>query len=265
MSRSPAFRVATPAEVAAEWPRRLLEIPLLVVDRLDSTQHFSRLLIDHLAAEDEEIRPCFMVALEQTSGRGRRGRPWVSGAGRGLWASLILVMPSSEVATVPMRAATALAEGLATVVQGVRLKWPNDLVAGHRKLGGILVDVIAREQERVGVVVGFGVNLEPPLSPPEPAAATSLRDMVGEGKIPTLGGLAVILASKLAGELEAMSQDWLSRYRELATHRAGDQLVCDLEGERLVGRFAGFDERGFLRLDTPEGERILASGEVFAW
>ena len=66
-------------------------------------------------------------------------------------------------------------------------------------------------------------------------------------------------------ELVGDRTDWLQRYRRLAAHRAGDQLDCDIAGERLRGRFVEFDAHGFLVLETEAGPRTVRSGEVFAW
>src|ERR1700729_545430 len=137
-------------------------------------------------ARDGERGPMWFVTSEQTAGRGRRNRPWI--APRGNLASSILevmdVSPSTA-ATLGFAAGLALESALKklSVEASLRsagsehmqfsLKWPNDVLAGQKKLAGILLEAEAVEQGRLAVVVGIGTNV---VGAPEgtPYAATSL-------------------------------------------------------------------------------------------
>jgi hypothetical protein len=93
----------------------------------------------------------------------------------------------------------------------------------------------------------------------------SLRGAAGGRSLAPLVRFAADALAAVWKELACGDSDWLARYRSLTVHRPGDSLGCDLAGERLVGRFADFDARGFLVLDTASGPRTVRSGEVFAW
>ena len=119
--------------------------------------------------------PAIVLADRQTAGRGRRGRRWASDTARGLWFTLARTSPGGASATLPLRIGLAVARALDAVGHEVRteVKWPNDVMAGGHKLGGILCEQAGR-----ALLIGIGVNLNQ--SPEElpsgiSPAATSLR------------------------------------------------------------------------------------------
>ncbi len=199
---------------------------------VDSTNAILR----SLAAEGEP-EGAVVVADEQTAGRGRAGRSWFSPPGLGLWLS-VLLMPRRPVRDVaPLSIVTAIS--VATALRrdyGVdaRVKWPNDLVAGARKLGGILLESLqgaAGAVERVVVGIGLNVNLESSDLPADlTETATSLRILLGR-TVPRLDVLRSVL--------DGLDEDW--RLFE-------------------AGGFASFRER-WLGLSTVLGRHIeIASG-----
>src|SRR5205823_5282828 len=103
-----------------------------------------------------------VAAAEQTSGRGRLGRSWVAPPDTSL-AMSVLVRPTIDAADVPvfaLAAGTAMAEACRRVATlDVRCKWPNDLVVGDRKLGGILCEAAVQGGRTLHVAVGIGVNV----------------------------------------------------------------------------------------------------------
>jgi BirA family biotin operon repressor/biotin-[acetyl-CoA-carboxylase] ligase len=254
----------TPRDIAAAWPTELLGLALYVVDSVDSTQRLARTLLDRLQADDEEPPPTLFVAVAQGSGRGRRGRSWESAPGRGLWATLLFSTSPEELGTLPLRAALALAETLRDELPAVRIKWPNDLVVDHRKLAGLLVDVVQRPPDWPWALLGFGVDLAHRKGELPGDFATSLWLELG-GTAPSLPAWTARCAGALWPRLATAEAGWLARYRSLSAHAPGDRLECDLESERVTGRFAGFEENGCLMLDTAGGRRSISAGEVFAW
>jgi BirA family biotin operon repressor/biotin-[acetyl-CoA-carboxylase] ligase len=257
-----------PADLAAALPRALVErLSLVALDRIDSTQRRARRLLDRHLAEDERPRPYAVVAIEQVSGRGRQGRSWASGPGRGVWASLVAPQDRATLQSLPMRIAVALSERLrGTTGVDCRLKWPNDLVVRGRKLGGLLIDVVQSGDGQAWAVVGFGVNLLPPSAEPAAAVATSLAGEAGTGVLlPPLEACAMELLDAASHALASPEERWLERYRALSVHAAGDRLTCHLPEGTVEGSFLGFDDQGFLRLAVDGTERVIRSGEVFAW
>ncbi len=128
---------------------RLIGSTLLRVDRVGSTNDLLRALVQESAREGTVV-----VAREQTGGRGRMGRPWASPPG-GLWLS-ILLHPEDPA---DPRLALVVAVGVAEAARSrsgaaVALKWPNDLVLGGRKVGGVLVESVPP-----WAVAGIGLNV----------------------------------------------------------------------------------------------------------
>jgi len=223
---------------------------------VDSTNEMARRLITAFLADEETPPRMVVVALEQTAGRGRLGRAWASPRGQGLYASLVLpAVGRDRLAALPIRAAVGLARGLEVLgVQSCRVKWPNDLLVGGAKIGGILIETVARGEESPIAIIGVGVNYELPPGDIGDRAATSVRS-----QSPLAAAFAVGCA-ELVGALEGDSP--VAEYAARSAHRAGDVLVCRV-GEKIVhGEFAGFDAHGFLRLRGPSGERVLSSAEV---
>ncbi len=229
---------------------------------MDSTNALARRLV--AACEPgEEPAPTALVAWEQTRGRGRLGRPWASGAGDGVWASLLVPGPDPERASrFPLVAAAALCRTVDRLaVEGCRLKWPNDLLVRGRKIGGLLVEAVSGGGGRPrAAILGIGVNYR--LPGPGAGAATALK---AESEAPPdLATLAIELIRAVVEDLPlaADAEAAVESYRRLTVHRPGETLRCRV-GERLVeGRFGGFDPRGFLRLEGPEGERLLAAADL---
>ncbi len=228
--------------------------------RVDSTNELARRFVHAFAAEEETAPRVLLLALEQTAGKGRLGRTWASASGQGVYASLLVPGVDREVLSHwPMRAAV----GLAVTVEELcgrpcLVKWPNDLLVGGAKIGGILIESVTRGEEPAAVVVGFGVNFGDPPSAVADRAVTSLRRENPD--VPSLGGAAGCLVGGLEAALD--SEPATDEYARRSAHRRGDILVCRV-GEKIVhGEFAGFDARGFLRLQTAGGELVLSSAEV---
>lgn len=130
---------------------------MLWLDEVDSTMAEANRLAAHGAAHGTAV-----AAGRQLAGRGRLGRSWHSPTG-GCWLSVVLrprVSPSLE--TLALRIGLAVADALEAhcrELPALRLKWPNDLIAENRKVGGILVEARWSGEECLGVLAGVGINL----------------------------------------------------------------------------------------------------------
>ena len=148
----------TAEAVSPRLRTRMLGRPLLFFREVDST---NRQAAQRAAAGAPE--GLAVVADHQTAGRGRMGRDWYSPTGVNLYLSLLL-RPRTElvrVPTLPLAIGCGVARALAAVAAGVpvRIKWPNDLLVGGRKLGGILCEMEAEADGVRHVVVGVGINV----------------------------------------------------------------------------------------------------------
>lgn len=264
----------TVEQLCQEWQRGLggaTGSPLsgIFVSRLDSTQRLARTLLDQCVHEDEGPLPFVVAALEQSAGRGRQGREWWSPAGSGLYASLVIpVADAAILQELPLRTAAALASFASTDVHGdCRIKWPNDLVVGRLKLGGILVDAVTPPSPAdAWAIVGFGLNYQTPRSGLLPGATSIFEEAVrARVEAPPFARWVVTGISAVWEAVTSAETDWVERFARLSAHRAGDTIRFGLDGEEVEGVFGGFDEHGFLRLETASGVRRIRSGEIYSW
>jgi len=161
-----------------------------------------------------------------------------------------------------VRLGVAVAAALEQFVPAVRVKWPNDLVVGGRKLGGLLVEAVRRGEGRSWALCGLGLNLAEPSG--EGLRAAAIETDSG-GRAPQLAELAAPMADAMQRELLAPSAGWHEAFLERSAQRAGDRVRVELDGETVEGAFAGLDERGAALLDTDGGRRSVTSGDLFAW
>lgn len=242
-SRSRRYDGHSAAELEA-----LLRLPQ--VDLHDSVG--STLDIGHELAVSGAPAGTLVLAEEQTSGRGRGGKGWVSPKGAGLWITIIeRPADASALDVLSLRLGLAAAETLdAFAGEPVGLKWPNDLRLAAGKLAGILVEVRWREQRVEWVAVGIGVNVHVPLGVPGAAGlrlATS-RVTVLQRLIPRLREAAAKSGPLTLAELEAFAA------RDVARGRA-----CDAPSR---GTVAGITSTGGLRIRSDAGELVVHSGSL---
>jgi BirA family transcriptional regulator, biotin operon repressor / biotin---[acetyl-CoA-carboxylase] ligase len=140
---------------------------LRLLDTVPSTQDELRALAEQGAPEGTLV-----IAEQQTNGRGRMGRTWISTAGKGIWMSLLLrpPVPLPHTPQLTLLAAVALSRAISRIVPlTIGIKWPNDLLVDGKKISGILLESAAEDERLRYVVVGLGVsvNLEPEDYPEE--------------------------------------------------------------------------------------------------
>jgi BirA family biotin operon repressor/biotin-[acetyl-CoA-carboxylase] ligase len=202
-----------------------------------------------------------VVANAQTAGRGRHGRLWASPAGAGLYMSAILRPAERALALLTITAGLAIAEGIqASTGLSARLKWPNDVYVGERKLAGMLA-----EAGQAFVVLGVGINVLPAAYPPAIAErATSLEGELGRAVDRALL-LAECLAS-LAGRYADLQQGRgaavVDAWRARATGTLGRAVRWEASGDPREGVAENIDATGALIVRTSSGPVRLISGEV---
>ena len=236
---------------------------LVLLAECDSTN--SRLLAE-LPPDDGRVH--VLAADVQTSGRGRRGRVWQSWPGASLtFSALWRFAPGSPVpAGLSLVAGLAVARALEELgVDGVQLKWPNDVLVHGRKLAGILVELTPGRGRTPAAVVGIGINLSlpPDVQVEYATGVTDLAECLGRAPgASQLLGLVLVQLHRLfevyaAAGFSALRGAWQQRnaFADLPVSIIG-------EAEALSGTCAGVDEDGALLLHTPEGLRRVLSGEV---
>jgi BirA family biotin operon repressor/biotin-[acetyl-CoA-carboxylase] ligase len=208
-----------------------------------------------------------LAAGYQEAGRGRLGRAWIAPPGTSLLVS-VLIRPAVDPASVPLlslAAAVAMAEACQDRGVDARCKWPNDLVCGERKLGGILPEASIGAAGIEFVVVGAGVNVRQGAEdfPPElRPLATSIRLEGGEADP------ARLLRAYLAGlgrwidGAGRPDPGFLERYREICSTIGRRVRARTTGGDAVEGPAVGMADSGELLVETSAGLRAVAFGEV---
>lgn len=214
-------------------------------------------------------QPRALFALEQTAGRGRRGRDWAARPGDSLTFSLgwRFALRADRLSGLSLAVGVALAEALSGLgVQGLALKWPNDLMrdAGHGagKLGGVLIE-LSSSAAHTDAVIGVGLNLAPPPAGRYTHVPVALFDATPprEDWLRIAAALLDALAAALTRFETQGFAAFADRWNALNVH-AG--LPVEVQGDlhTLSGTCLGVDHDGALRLDCGDRiERVLA-GDV---
>jgi BirA family biotin operon repressor/biotin-[acetyl-CoA-carboxylase] ligase len=217
-----------------------------------------------------ERGPLWVVARQQTAGRGRQGRTWISKPGN-LYATLLLTAPAppehwAELSFVAALATYDAIVGLAPPLRArLRIKWPNDLLLDGRKVAGVLIEGEGAGPDGEGglVAIGVGVNcVNHPDGVDYPAT-----DLSAGGAVVAVEELFRALSATMLGRLAQWNQgrsfatiraDWLAR-----AHGIGEDIRIRVGDRETVGRFEGIDDAGRLLLRRPDGTlATIAAGDV---
>ena len=211
-----------------------------------------------------------MVAGRQTAGRGRMTRVWFSPPGVNLYFSVLLrpAVEPGRAASLPLVAGLAVADALAGFIPGlaVRIKWPNDILIGGKKLCGILCEMQAETDCVRHIVLGVGMNVNltgDHLTGELRGRATSLRIEAGR----TFSRVAVLAA--VLNQFEPLYDRWRTEglgplLEAIGTYDAlrGRDITLDQGGSQITGRADGIQADGALRLMTGQGAVSVYSGEA---
>jgi BirA family transcriptional regulator, biotin operon repressor / biotin---[acetyl-CoA-carboxylase] ligase len=244
-------------------PRLPADYRLVPYDTVGSTNDEAKRLARAGAAPGTVV-----WALQQTAGRGRRGRRWISPRGN-LYASFVLRPDCAprRASQLGFVAGLAVGDALREVVPDpakIAYKWPNDILIDGRKIAGLLIESEIGEDGVLSVlVVGIGINLaSAPCGTEFPA--TFVAALGCEGSTPDR--MLEVLANHLDG--------WLRRWRAAgfavirdawlaAAASLGLPIQVRLDDAELHGRFRDIDGEGRLLLETADGMRRISAGEVF--
>ena len=199
-----------------------------------------------------------LIALEQTAGRGRLERSWVTAPGAGLAMSLAVPLPEEPRTwgLVPLAAGVAVVRAAARFGVRARLKWPNDVMVGDAKLAGILV-----ETDGSTAIIGIGVNVRESGFPGAASLATA-------GVGPGLAEVAAAVMHEVRGAMDGLPSPagrvyLLESYRKVCDTLGRRVRVYATETDWVDGEAVGITDLGELVVWTDSGLRSYASGDVF--
>ncbi|MCY1288643.1 Bifunctional ligase/repressor BirA [compost metagenome] len=251
---SEPLSVIDPRLIAAPWP-------LDVLFSVDSTNAEVMRRLEAGAAT-----PFAVVAERQTSGRGRRGRQWVSPLGANLYYTLGISVRggAKELEGLSLVVGLAVARAIQSIgIQGVGLKWPNDILLDGKKLAGILLELTGDPADLCSVAIGIGINVNmrgaEGIDQPWVSLCEAVGSKVDRNKL--LAALNQELAHHLVRHREQGFSASRSEWEALHLWQ-GRQVSLSTAAHTVVGRALGIDEQGALRLEVDGVERRYSGGEL---
>jgi BirA family biotin operon repressor/biotin-[acetyl-CoA-carboxylase] ligase len=230
---------------------------------------------DHLL-----IEPTSLMAFDQTAGRGKRGKQWISGKEQSLTFSMAYPF-SPNFSMMKLQGLTlvcglTLLKSLIKFLQipsssakqlGLGLKWPNDILLQHRKLGGILVEGGQKSPDQpFWMVIGVGLNIGLPRQPPDNLETANIEE-INSANIPIhFETLWKYLTSEVGNTLDYFAENSFSAFHEewnTWDSWINQQLTVQQNGKTLYeGKSIGVNSFGYLMLETPMGFQEISSGDV---
>jgi len=201
----------------------------------------------------------FVIADEQTSGRGRLNRKWFTPKETALAFSLVLRSTAQALLsrTVGL-AALAMADSLLKNQLAARIKWPNDILLNGKKVAGILIETVWSGADVDSLVIGMGINMEKESVPPPEYLqfpATSVEEELGRA-LDREEFLHDILSAFIARRPQMDTDDFIKSWQDLLACRGEQVQVRANDGNSLTGELLGIDSDGGLRLRDGHGNVV---------
>jgi BirA family biotin operon repressor/biotin-[acetyl-CoA-carboxylase] ligase len=223
---------------------------------------------DALKLFETSRRPCIALAEMQTGGRGRRGRQWLSPFAKNIYCTIGMLKSteSCNPGLLSIVTGIALAETLAkTGIDGVKLKWPNDLVYQNQKLGGILIESKSITRQIYFFAIGFGINVamnaKDLAAIPQPATSVSLI----AGSSISRDRILVEAIRQVVTAVDAFDQSSVSRVMDNfhALDALRGQTITVKSGDGSIrGLNLGINADGQLQLETEQGRQEFSAADI---
>ncbi len=239
-----------------------MNFSLLTFDILDSTN--TEALKQARLGADEGV--C-VVARQQTAGRGRYGRTWVSERDAGLYFSIVLrpMLDAHDLPLITLVAGIAVHDALAELGMKPDIKWVNDVLINEKKIAGILAET-TETPKGLAVVVGIGINLKSSNFPPDlVATATSLEDLSSTADRDTLIEVLTSHFSRFYDmlQIEGGAARIIENWKQRSSYSSGKIVRAVLNGETITGVTDGLEDNGALRVKRSDGSvTIVQAGDV---
>lgn len=239
---------------------------LYALDIIDSTNNYAiGLLEDGLAHHGDVV-----WALEQTAGKGQRGKKWEAKAGENIMMTLV-VQPGRVLATNPFQLNMVVSNTLTTYFKNiypywhVAIKWPNDIFINAKKTVGILIENVFRGSQWTHAIIGMGINVNQSVFPEHLANATSLRNASGMSY--DLKEIITDIRAGILNELQVSREESFGKTRTLYNQNlfgAGTVRAFRLSNDEdlFEAKVLEVDREGMLLLETKEGLLKCASGSL---
>ena len=232
-------------------------------ERVDSTNNVAKKLADEGAPEGTIV-----VAEEQTGGRGRINRSFLSPFAQGVWFSLILRpnIPPMEVSKMTLLAAVAVARAIRHHgLTDCGIKWPNDILVKGRKMVGILTELNGSAEKVNYIIMGIGVNTGITAEDLPKDLQSIVTSFAREGVRVSRLALLETLLKEIEGLYQTVCRDGfapvLAEWRALSCMLGQDVTVTSID-KTFSGKAVDIDENGNLLVATPEGVEVVMAGDI---
>lgn len=229
---------------------------LAVIPRVASTNLIARRIVAECIENELSLPQAMIIAEEQFAGIGRNARSWSSPAGKGIYATILLTRPGSEVPLIPLAIANIVVTYLHDVFSiHARIKWPNDILVDGRKIAGILIES-RMQDDRAFLVIGIGINVEPIRDDSRPNAIA-----ISEVSKRNFGGITQAIEAFIEHLDERVSKPFdreavLAEWRAKSVHKPGDRIASVVGDRTVSGTWVGIDEEG--RALVRNGDEVMA-------
>ena len=259
--RGRGYQLAAPLELLERDQLADSPYPVFIHESLDSTN------AEALREISGGVQAPFVILAEQQSaGRGRRGRKWISPFAENIYYSLVLRIDGG----MRQLEGLSLIVGLA-VLSSLRefgsrdagLKWPNDVLVGNKKIAGILLELVGDPADVCHVVIGIGINVNMMVASDVDQSWTSVR--LEAGQAINRNELIVALGRNLQGYLIRHEAEGFAAIQAEceSNHLWQGREVTLIAGTHTVdGVVAGVDQQGALRLNVAGQEKVFSGGEL---
>ena len=234
------------------------KVVLEVFDTISSTNDY---LLRKEKNKDKDIKIC--IAEEQTKGRGRRGKSWISPKFKNIYFSLNSYLKKEDLSGLSIAVALSVSEVLNKINVMSLIKWPNDLLVGNKKICGILIET-AKVGELTKVVIGIGINVNMEYSELIDQEWTSIK--LEKNQSVDRNPIITEMINQLCTTLNKFEQEefdyFLNKFKSLDFLKDKEFNLKDKPKETFIGK--GIDNKGLLIAQNLKDQRIVkfSSGEV---
>ena len=234
------------------------KVVLEVFDTISSTNDY---LLRKEKNKNKDIKIC--IAEEQTKGRGRRGKSWISPKFKNIYFSLNSYLKKKDLSGLSIAVALSVSKVLTKINVMSLIKWPNDLLVGNKKICGILIET-AKVGELTKVVIGIGINVNMEYSELIDQEWTSIK--LEKKQSVDRNPIVTAMINRLCSTLNKFEQEefdyFLKKFTSLDLLKDKEFTLKDKPNETFIGK--GIDNKGLLIAQNLKDQRIVkfSSGEV---
>ena len=259
--RGRGYQLASPLELLDSEQISSTPWPAFIHQALDSTNAEALRSVGR-----GEVAPFIVLAEQQSAGRGRRGRKWVSPFAENIYYSLVLRIEGGmrQLEGLSLVVGLAVLSALRDIgTANAGLKWPNDVLVGSKKIAGILLELIGDPADVCHVVLGIGINVNMKTAEEVDQAWTSVQ--LETSKSINRNEFIVLLNARLQQYLQrhetqgfaAMQSEWEENHLW-----QGREVSLTAGINKVDGTVLGIDQQGALRIDVAGTEKVFSGGEL---